>query len=336
MKKKLLYILLVVETLLCAAAALLLSPPDTGGFAAAMQFPFADIGSLLRAMSLSGAAGNAFAFAAYIIISLIPAAFLFVRMIRKRSKAEDILLAVMSGYLFYLMYMMINPANMGSIGMGLESFGKAVLAGVFWSMLVGWLVLKLLRFVKGRDTESILNMLGILFALAAAVVVFGAAYIGVAGLKADIEAVNAGNTAASDMMLWGSMPAGMTAAGDLSPTIAFLVFRFIAGLIPVAADILILLTAKTLAVRLKADRFGNDVVGISEKLARLCKYAVVIIVISSIALNVIQLLAAGSLRAMNYTNDIPLGSVILALVMLLLARFFSEGRKIKQENEMFV
>lgn len=336
MKKRLLYSLLIAEAALCAAAALLISPPDAGGLAAVMQFPFSELGSLLRAMSLSGAAGNAFAFAAYIIISLIPAAFLLVKLVKKRAKAEDVLLAVMSGYLFYLMYMMVNPGSMGNVGMGSESFGKAVLSGVFWSMLIGWLVLKLLRFVKGKDTKSILNMLGILFALAAAVAVFSAAYIGVAGLKADIEAVKAGNTGVSDPMFSGYMMEGMDVSGDLMPTIAFLVFRFLASLIPVAADILILLSAKRLAQRLKEDRYSNEVVGISEKLARLCKYAVVIIVLSSIALNLIQLLAAASLRTMNFISNIPLGSVILALIMLLLSRYFTESRKLKQENEMFV
>ncbi len=336
MKNKLLYILLLAEAVLCAAAALAFSLPDVSGVMYLGQTPFDEIGSLLRVMSLSGGAGNALAVAMYTILCLIPAAFLIIKLARKRAKAEDALLAVMSGYLFYLMYMMVNPGLLSSLSIGSEDFGKAVLGGVFWSILIGWLVLKLLRYVKGKETPGLLRMLGILFVLAAVIIVFNAAYIGVADLKVDIEAVKAGNTSTSDPMFSGLMGEGFNTAADLAPTITFLVFRFVTGLIPVVTDILILLAAKKLAERLNADRFSLDVIGVSEKLARLCRYAVVIIVLSSIALNIIQLLAAGSLLTMDFVNNIPLGSVILALVMLLLSRYFAESRKIKRENEMFV
>lgn len=335
MKKKLLYPLLIGEAVLCAAAAFII-PPEAGGIAGVMQAPFAQTGALLRGLSLPGGAGNAAAFVIYIIICCVPAGFLVLRLVKKRAKAEDILLAAMSGYLFYLMYMMINPAKMGSVSMGQEAFGKAVLGGVFWSLLIGWLVLKLLRFVKGKDTDSILKMLGVLFALAAVIIVFSAAYIGTAGLNADIAALKAGNTVDSDITFPDAFPGGMSIGADISPTITFLVFRFIVGLIPVVTDILILLAAKRLAERLYEDRYGTDVIGISEKLARLCRYAVAIAVLSTIALNVIQLLAAGSLRSMSFISIIPLGSVILALAVLLLSRYFMQSRKLKQENEAFV
>jgi hypothetical protein len=150
MKRKLLYALLCAEAVICVLAALLI-PPDMGGFIAVWQIPFGQAGALLRTMSLSGSAGNAAAFALYVAICCIPAAFLLIKLIRKRAKAEDALLAAMSAYLFYLMYMMINPGNIGgSISMGSEDIGKSALASVFWSMLIGWLVLKLLRFARDK------------------------------------------------------------------------------------------------------------------------------------------------------------------------------------------
>lgn len=337
MKRKLLYVLLIVEAIICALAALLFPPPDAGGFIAVLQVPFAQLGMLLRAMSLSGGAGNAFALALYVVLCCIPAAFLLIKFIRKRAKAEDALLATLSAYLFYFMYMMINPGNIGgNISMGSESFGMTVLAGVFWSMLISWLVLKLLRFARKKDTASILRMLGVLFALLAAVIVFSAAYIGVSDLKVGMKALEAGNTGTigSAILNIGGINNGTYDA--LAPTKAFLVFRYVVGQIPAVMDILIFLTAKTLAEQLKKERYSIDVVNTSGKLASLCRYAVIIAILSSVSINVLQLVFSESLRSTNYASMIPAGSILLALVMLLLSRYFAESHIIKQENEMFV
>lgn len=336
MKRVWLYALLCAETVLCIIAALAFSPPDAGGLITAQQIPFAQVGNALRLLSLSGEAGNAFAIVLYIIICCIPAVFLLVKLIKKRAKSEDAMLAAMSGYLFYLIYMMINPGNMGSMSAGSGSFGKAVLGGVFWSMLIGWLALKLLRFVKGKDTASILKMLGALFTLAAIFIVFCSAYINLCGLKASIKALEAGNTDTYGSIMAG-LPIGDIGTYDaLVPTKVFLVFRYIAAQIPCVLDILILLTAVTLAQQLKTERYGADVINTSGKLASLCRYAVVIVILGSIALNLLQIIFSESLRSMNFDNTLPLESIILSLGMLLLSRYFAGSRKLKQENEAFV
>ncbi len=356
MKRIWFYILLVTEAVLCVIAAFILSPSDAGGVIAAQQIPFAQIGDGLRSMSLSGAVGNAFAIVLYIAVCGIPAAFLLVKLIRKRAKAEDALLAVMSGYLFYLMYMMINPGNIGSFGLGSESLGKAVLGGVFWSMLIGWLVLKLLRFVKGRDTTSLLKMMGVLFALAAVLLVFYTAYIaaykGYVDLKADIKMLDAYSYVKPIVpsLIEGEISLLPSSEGINSlwevvtysdPIIfiltkVFFVFRYILGLIPYVLDVLIFLMAVKLTEHLRKDRYGTDAVKASEKLASLCKFTVVSIVLSSIAVNLLQVVFCENLQTMNFNNTIPLGSLILSLGTLLLSRYFAGSRKLKQENEAFV
>ncbi len=332
MRKYWLYLLLGAEVLLCAAAALFVLAADAGGLLSAQQFPLATIGSLLRALSLSGAGGNAVAIALYILICCIPAAVLAVGLWRRKAKPEDVLLGILTAYLFYAVYMMINPADIG-LTLGQEDIGKTVLGGVFWSLLAGWLALRLMRFVKNRSSEKVLRMSGALFAVTAAIIVLFAVFAGLIDLKASIGTLEAGNT---DMSFAINVSGAFESYDVLMPTKIFMVIKYFIDLIPAVMDILILLLAKKLTELMRTDRYAEGVVMASSKLASLCKNAVIVTVISAAGISLLQLLFAGSLRSTDFTVSIPLFSIILALCMLLLSRYLAESRTIKRENDMFV
>ena len=76
-----------------------------------LYFPWEGLSALLRALSLSGAAGNALAFFLYVCISLLPAAglLLILRKERRGFSGADVWLLVLSAYTFYLLYAFINP-----------------------------------------------------------------------------------------------------------------------------------------------------------------------------------------------------------------------------------
>ncbi len=327
-------VLLGAEGLLCAAAALFIPMPLTGGLAIAEQFPLAQVGALLRALSLWGGIGNAFAIALYVLICCVPALFAVAALFRRKGRIEDILLGVMSAYLFFAVYLMINPADIKAAGLAVESIGKSVLGGVFWSVLICWLALRLTRSIKNRNSESLLKLMNAIFAITAAAIVFFIAFVHLADLKAAIHNLEAGNTSISFSI--NPVTGEMTEADGLMPTKAFMVLRYLIAQIPAVMDILILFSAKKLTRLLKEDRYGEGVLGASKKLAGLCKSAVVAIIISSVAVNLLQLLFAGSLSATDYTLVIPLPSIILALGALLLSRYLAESRALKRENEMFV
>lgn len=328
--------IIAAEALLCAAAAIFIPVTAAGGFALAEQFPLAQIGGILRALSLSGGIGNVFAVALYAAICLVPAVFVVIGLCRKKAKPEDILLAVLTAYLFYAVYMMINPAYMGSSGLGGEKIGKSVLGGVFWSVLLSWLVLRLMRFVKGKDTENVLNMMSILLIVSVIFIIFFSAYVNLTDLKTAIKNLETGNNNPLDSVSFNTNTGEMISYDPLMPTKAILIIKYIIDQIPAAMDILILLFANKLVQLLKRDRYGEEVVKASGKLAALCKNAVIITVLSAVAVNLLQILFAESLRASDYTANIPLFSIILALGMLLLSRYLKESREIKRENDMFV
>ena len=123
MKRKLFLFALAAEALLCVLLTVLNSPVDDL-FLSLISFPFEQIGDGLRALSLSGAAGNAFAFLIYAVFCLLPTcALLFIR--RKRPLSpEDGLLPVLSVILYAAVYCLINPGLIAGQFQGIPA-GKA-------------------------------------------------------------------------------------------------------------------------------------------------------------------------------------------------------------------
>ena len=107
-----------------------------------ITFPLEQIGCALRRLSLSGAMGNMIAIILYVLIGLIPCmVWLFLKGKGKNLK-EDYLLFPISGFLLLVLYYMINP---GLIPVNEAGGGKLLLAGTFYSVLVGYVVLRSLH-----------------------------------------------------------------------------------------------------------------------------------------------------------------------------------------------
>ncbi|MEG0019990.1 MAG: hypothetical protein RR728_05530, partial [Oscillospiraceae bacterium] len=172
MKNKLLYLILLLEALVCLWLGTI---PQIfmENFTHILAFPFEQIGDGLRSLSLSGSMGNAAAILLYIIVSLLPLAFLLVRKPFK-FYPEDTLIALSCLSLFFVLYQMINPGDIaigGGFAQGLD-MAKAVLGGTLYSVLVGYLILHMLRvfFIKGqanllRRLYILLFLLNMLFVL---------------------------------------------------------------------------------------------------------------------------------------------------------------------------
>jgi hypothetical protein len=323
MNRKKLYIFLGAEAILCLAAATFNSLHSGIGYEEIAAFPFAQIGTLLRWMSLSGIAGNIAAVILYLAIGAAPFLYSVRLSMENKAETEDLLLLVISLLLFVMMYFMVNPGcisisqNLG----GPTSWGKAIWGGAFYSVLIGYLFLKMLRKITQSGTGKILETLKALFMIAAALLVCAVFYIGVSSVFSDIAAVKTANT---DPFV------------SLSLTNCFIVIRFALQNAAAVLDIVILLMAARLAGALKTERYGEEVVGAADALASFCKKAVIAMILCSMTSNILQLLFSGSLHKADFVTQIPLDSVILVLVMFLLARYFAESKEIQEDNELFI
>lgn len=322
MKNKTLIVLLILESIICITAALALSNPNVSGYLVVMQFPFAQLGSLLRTLSLSSTFGNVIAFILYVAICAVPLVFALLHVIKKTFKIEDWLLVIMSGFGFYMMYMMINPAMLNLIpSLIVEDFGKAVLGGAFYSILIGYLVFKMLRKTNSSSTDSLLRVLRMLLAVAAVIVVFSISYIGIGGVKTKLADIQSGNTDPSV---------------SLGFTNFFVVLRYVFTQLPVFMELIIFILAMQLCNKLREDTYGEGAVESAKKLASFCKKTVVVILLCCITLNLLQIVFAGSLVSVDYNTVLPLDSIIIAFAALLLMRFFIASRELSQDNKMFI
>ncbi len=322
MKEKTLIWILMAEAVVCAAAALAFPVSDNTGYLAVAPFPFALFGLLLRTLSLSGKAGNVFAVLLYICLCALPLVPVGLHAKRHTQKGEDWLLFILSAFSFYMMYMMVNPGLLSMTPSFINAdYAKAAFGGTWYSILFGYIVIRLLRRSDSAATESLLKTMRLLLAFTAAVIVFGVGYIGVGDLKAKIIAVQSGNTGPNV---------------SLGFTYAFLVFRYLASQVPAVMEIGIFLLAMTLCTHLRADRFGVGAINAANQLAAFSKTAVITIVLSTLAVNIAQIVFAGVLVSLSFTASLPVDSLIVALGAMLMTRFFAASGQLAQDNRLFI
>lgn len=326
--KRTLCILLSAEALVCLVAALALPGGNKPDMAALYSVPFSQIGSLLRSLSLSGPAGNVLAFSLYLALGILPLAHLVFLLVCKKAGAEDIILPLLSGLMFFVLYLMINP---GLVSDWLQSHaddaafmvpvGKAALGGTVYSVLISYLVFKALRNIEGRKSDRLLGMLRTLLAAAAAVMVFSIFYIGVRDFAAAIRELKGSNN--------------FEGAG-LVPTHLFMFIGFLFNQLPAAVAALLFIKAAELTEALKIDRYGEAALQAAERLIRTGKIGVIAITASTMCFNLMQLIFSRWLRVTYYSTRLPLDAVILTLAMVLLGRYISESSRLHQENQMFI
>ena len=322
MKNRKFILVLIIEAVLCGIAALAFSPPGGSVYLVIAQFPYAQLGLLLRSLSLSGTLGNVAAIIFYIAICAVPLVLVALHMKKHSFKAEDWLLVVLSGFGFYMIYMMINPAYLCRIPCFLsEDFGRAVLGGACYSILIGYLVLRLMRKADGTNTDALLKVFRLLLAIMAVIVVFSISYIGISDVATKLAAIQSGNTDPSV---------------SLGFTNFFVLLRYALTQLPQIMGLAILVLAMRLCDHLRTDRYGEEAVNAAKKLASFAKKTVAVILLGCITLNLAQIVFAGSLVSADFLTTLPLDSIVIALAALLLARFFVASRELKQDNQMII
>lgn len=335
MKIKNLAMVLVIEAVLCLLAACL-AIPSANALSTGLSFPFAQIGGWLRTLSLSGGWGNIAAILVYGAIGLVPLLYFLWRLLKKKVKPEDFLLVVMGVLLFVMMYLMVNPAlfnkqvpeDLSGLGEMISQFreslqlsGKVAWGTSFYSVFIGYLILKLLRGVGGAGTAGVLDWIQRLLALTAAILVFSVFYLGVLGINTTILEVKSTNTN-PDI--------------SLAATNAFIIIRNILRLAPVALSIGLVLLAIKLAEALKEDKFGQEMVLLAGRLAALCRVTVIVTVICTVIANLLQLLFNYYLLNTYFSAQVPIFSLLLTLILLVLAQYFADSSKIHQDNQLFI
>lgn len=326
--KKRLVIFLFIELVVCLLLAFFKKGDSGRAYASLIEFPLAQLGSILRSLSLSSQLGNIAAIILYISIGFLPLAYLAYRHYRKKKGLEDILLPILSLLLFMILYLMINPSLInrwfGPLtfpGVSLAGMGKSNLGGVFYSALAAYLILKAIRNIEQRDTDKLLDILAYLFYIAMAIGIFSVFYLGVGTLAMDIQALKDANT---DPAIW------------LSPSYLFMILAFILENTPTLLLIYIFIVAIRLVEALRVDRYSDEVIASSKKVFRLSKFALLFIMVGNLAFNLLQVICSKYLYNVTYKTLVPLNLLGLSLLMLLVGRYFSQSKQLHTDNQLFI
>lgn len=329
MKRKRWIAAFAAEGALCAGLTLLLRG-DALLNAGLLAFPFAQVGAGLRALSLLGGAWNVLAIVLYAALSLLPA-ICFAALCRKRKPfAEDGLLILTSLTLFGILWAAVNPAWLARNWPAGRTLGISMLGGVFYSEIIAYAVLRLLRVSAAADAKALRRYVRWMLALLGAAFVYGAFGGGVQTLLTALEQLQAGNTADALHM----EPGGSAGAGLLW-TQAALVVRYLVD----ASSSLLSIRVILEALRLLAAQDSGNMELASEcasKIAGKSAQALRFALLSGLAVNLLQVLLAKQLRNIALDVSLPLGSVMLCLAALLLARLMQENRKLREDNDLFI
>ena len=264
-----------------------------------LSFPLEKSADFLGSLSLSGAFGNAIAVVLYALICLIPVFVLLFRISRKTFVKTDSILVLMSAVLFAVIYLLINPSEMGLHGMGEEA---SMVAFSFWSLLVGYLVLKfaeILKNTEGKRTERLLSVvlkiIGAVFMFALCTSEFTKAEVGIVTVSSALNSV-----------------------------------------LPAVLGIRTVFFALDLLTEFSLDRYSENTVREAEKLSRFCILALELTVGVSALLSVLQLRFINELSSVNFSVDIPLVSIGFILLLLMLSGFIKESKALKEDNDSFI
>ena len=317
--KRLSYRMLFIIVASLSYFCMMLGEHFSDGFSSVVAFPFEQIGWFLRWLSLSGDVGNVLAWILYAAFCLIPVV-VFLRLWKTHPEGrgschENWLLLILSAVLFAVMYWMINPGVLGELyAIG----GESLLGCVVYAVLAAYLVLCVIRAIRRADTVRLQKYMQLMLAILG--LVFAVIITGVCPARYYEEA--------------RSLREANTYVSTLNEI--FLLIRFVAYTFPFAMDSFLVDTARKLLKIQRQEPYSEEAALTADRLARQCVRYLSVTVLLNLGVNLLQLLFIRQLNVVNFTLEIPLLSIGIALAALLFARYIRQTKALKEENELYI
>ena len=284
-------------------------------FSSVMAFPFEQIGAGLRALALTGNIGNGFALALCIALSFLPILSVLLHRGEKDYLSENIVLCCMSIAVFVTLFSMANPSKLLSAYPFFTGEALPVVKGLMgctvWSVIILWIILRLVRLFRGGDTNKLLCYLRV--ALHALCILFVA-----------VIAISCGSTLLDGL-----------SATQKSIDNVMAITRFIASSLPYIFVIGITLSLLTL-LDAYIEKNEENTVRHADLLSKRCCLALGVTAASATILNVLQLLLSRFLSNVSVNVEIPVVSLTFILLILILSRLIVENWKLQSDNDLFI
>jgi len=315
MKNRVLYTIIALVAAGCALLSLF-ATSGSGVVSSVMAFPFEQIAAALHWLAGIGRIGNAFSLlilAALGAIALIPA---LRRWGDKERRGENFTLILLALSVWLVIYLLADSSALLSISPVKETeilpMLHGIIGGVAWSAIVAWITARLLRLFKSGDMEKLLTYMRMMLRVLCCL--FAAA----AMLEAPGELMRA-------------VGERQSAADGV-----FAVLRFAVHVLPFALDIAVTILAMSFLDEMIADRHGEAGAAAAERLSRLCCVSLLAMSLSTVGLNLLQLLFMNMLSDVNVSVEVPVISLAFVLAVLMVARLVRENKRLADDNDLFI
>ncbi len=320
--RKISNLLLVLEAIICIILSVLLrSQGDT--VMNIVSFPFKQIGKFVRELSLQGGVFNVLAWTLYIGICVIPIIVMLVLIIKRKFAIEDTLLTVLSVTMFVAMYNIINNKYiMESIIVDLDKdFVISLLGILIYSVIGGYLIIKVTKVFRKANSNKAKTFLNCILTFINMLLIYSTFYQGLSELLNKYDNL----VEMEELMEYEVLISKVFVVGEFS-------FRVILELILVA----IIIYIQNIVHRLDISNLTDDVSEKIKKVSCCCELLIIARAIFYIVFNILQFIFINKLCYINEIITLPIYELLLMLVFVVFAKFITDVKSVKEENDMFV
>ncbi|MCR5824089.1 MAG: hypothetical protein K6G60_06645 [Lachnospiraceae bacterium] len=314
MKKKFLIPICICEALIFIAITFFSRNRPTPS-ASFLSFPFEQFSYLLELLSKTGIWGNGVAVALWVGVSLIPALFALHYANTKECLPERITLFVLPVVILHALYKMIHPYSLvpeeAKVSEGYISSEKGILGISIWSVLLLYVILRLLRLFKNGDRPSLVKYMHVLLHIT----LFFFVGAGAVNLTSGVTNLFTSADAMPDKLM-----SGLLLAASFVPIVfdIFIIFRFL----------------KLLEIAQTEEQ--ENIKETSEAVTTFCCTALAVTGAVTAFTNVLQTLVSRWLTGTNATLNVPFDSIIFVVLVLLFAKVLTENKQLRDDNGLFI
>lgn len=323
MKKSImLSVLYIAEIILCYILSGVVKIEDSS-VNSLLVYPFVTLANKIYGISKSG--NNLEAWGILIGIILVPIAIMVILIMLKKFRGMHCMLPLISGYMFWVMYLFINPNYM------IKMFGKngyisivdleVAICSVFYILLITYLLLIVVAFFKKASEKNIITYIQVILAVIGVVMI---AY------TVCIKYVLASNELTQLAMNVEKIGV------DLSYTKRFYFIKYIVDIIPCILYVIMAIIGINILGNMKKDKYSEKVINQIKTLGKISLKSIVVVVSVNLFYNIATLVYLPKLYG-NYRYFVfPVYFIIFALFILLFAKYMEDTKKLKEDNDLFV
>ena len=291
-----------------------------------LSIPFDLVGKGLRWLSLNSAFGNVISFVLYTVLSTTPLFLLFLKTRHRKPNNADLLLLILSGYTFYMLYEFINPQLMLSHTFDLlaeESMipmVKLSFAIIFYTLMVSYLILSMISHLKELTSEDKLSTLCIhlsrILMIMAGIYTFYFFYFSSFDLFQRTDRYFVENRELINLY--------------------YPIFLYLLEALPIILSILTLLSGIHLLNAMVTDHMQEMEYLAARKMGEISRKTVYITVLCNILSNTLPFLLSNQLNNTDYNLDLSLTPLIIAFLAMILSGYFKETKELYDDNNMII